>query len=151
GGALEWGAVLGGSAARRLGGNRGRRFSRGRAAVAGGRPLAHDAALEQGAPIIPDGLRVLQELFVHGLREARVGRFEHIGFHACSRMPGVQGKNNVTCRGLPAGASLSIPFTVANSMPSPAQVRTALLAGCLFAAACRNEAGPVALGVAYQP
>lgn len=36
-------------------------------------------------------------------------------------------------------------------MPSPAQVRTALLAGCLFAAACRNEAGPVALGVAYQP
>lgn len=36
-------------------------------------------------------------------------------------------------------------------MSSPTQARAAVLAGCLLLAACRNDAGPVALGVAYQP
>ena len=34
----------------------------------------------------PDRRRVAEELLVHGLREARVGRLEHVGIHEAHRL-----------------------------------------------------------------
>ncbi len=45
------------------------------------RPLADDAALEQPAPVGAYGRRITEELLVHRLREARVGRLEHVRVH----------------------------------------------------------------------
>ena len=50
------------------------------------RALADDAALEQPAPLRPDRGRVPEELLVHGLGEAGVGRLEHVRIHEAHRM-----------------------------------------------------------------
>ncbi len=47
----------------------------------GAGPLADHAALEQAAPFRSHRGRIAEELLVHGLREARIGRFENVGIH----------------------------------------------------------------------
>jgi hypothetical protein len=44
-------------------------------------PLANNPALEQPAPFGTYGGRITQEFLVHRLREARVGRLEHVWIH----------------------------------------------------------------------
>ncbi len=44
-------------------------------------PLPHNAAFEQTPPLGADGSRIPQEFLVHGLREPRVGRLEHVRIH----------------------------------------------------------------------
>ena len=85
GGALDGGgAGRQGGDGRRLGRGRGRRRvgpgspggRRDGAVAVGGFP--DDPALEQAAPLGTDGGGIPEELFVHDLREARVGRLEHV-------------------------------------------------------------------------
>ena len=58
----------------------GRAAARGGGPVAVG-PLADDAALEQPAPLGTHGGGVAEELLVHDLGEAGVGRLEHVRIH----------------------------------------------------------------------
>ena len=71
------GARAAATAGRRLA---GRLRGRGSGAVAV-RALADDAALEQAAPLGPDGRGIPEELLVHRLGEPGVGRLEYVRIH----------------------------------------------------------------------
>ena len=56
-------------------------WRRGAAARSPAGRLAHDAALEQAPPLRVHRRGVAEELLVHRLREAGIGRLEHIRIH----------------------------------------------------------------------